>query len=89
KTKRPSNKLDYKKLKPFKIKEVIANVNYRLDLPKTIRIHPVFHLLLLELAADNTKLTKPIKVEPTEPEYKVEAILDSQKKGRVTQYLVK
>jgi hypothetical protein len=49
-TKRPSSKLDYKKLGPFKIKEVRNLLNYKLSLPKTINIYPVFYISLLEKA---------------------------------------
>jgi len=48
KTKRPSDKLDYKKLGLFKIDKKIGSINYKFKLPKTIEIYPVFHILLLE-----------------------------------------
>jgi hypothetical protein len=41
-TKQPNTKLDHKKLGLFKIKKVIGLVNYKLVLPKTINIYPVF-----------------------------------------------
>jgi hypothetical protein len=47
---RPNNKLDYKKFGPFKIKRNIKDISYELYLPLTIRIYPVFHISLLELA---------------------------------------
>jgi hypothetical protein len=47
---RPSNKLDYKKFGPFKVKRNIKNINYKLYLLFTIRIHLIFHIFLLELA---------------------------------------
>ena len=49
KTKRLSDKLDYKKLGLFKIIRVIKGVNYKLALSKTIPIYPVFYISLLEL----------------------------------------
>ncbi|KAM4057840.1 integrase core domain-containing protein [Hirsutella rhossiliensis] len=55
KTKRPSNKLDFKKLGPFKVKKTISKVNYELSLPTTMRIHPIFHISLLEPAPRNAK----------------------------------
>ena len=48
--KRPSDKLDHKKLGPFEIVEVKGPVNYRLKLLKTIKIHPTFYISLLEPA---------------------------------------
>jgi len=50
--------LDYKKVKPFRIKKSIKNINFKLDLPKTIKIHPVFHALLLKPANNRTPITK-------------------------------
>ena len=94
KTKRPSDKLDYKKLGPFLISEVISKTNYRLSLPETIRIHPVFHISLLEPAHPDadTKLVRfqdSIKVIPeNEEEYEVEQILDTREKGRKIEYLI-
>jgi hypothetical protein len=49
-TKRPSDKLDHKKLGPFEIAKIKSLVNYRLKLPKTIKIHPVFYMSLLKPA---------------------------------------
>jgi len=44
KTQRPSNKLDFKKIKPFKIEEQIRKVNYKLRLSENMQIHPVFYV---------------------------------------------
>ncbi len=49
-TKRPSNKLDHKKLGLFEIKTKLRPVIYKLKLPKTIEIYPVFYISLLEKA---------------------------------------
>jgi len=49
KTKWPSNKLDFKKLGLFEILEKIRDVNFKLWLPKTSRLYPIFYILLLEL----------------------------------------
>jgi hypothetical protein len=54
KTIRPSNKLDYKKFGLFKVKRNIKNINYELYLLLTIKIYPVFHISLLELADSDT-----------------------------------
>jgi hypothetical protein len=46
---RPSKKLDYRFLRPFQIWELIGKQLYQLMLLKAYsRIHPVFHVLLLE-----------------------------------------
>ncbi|KAI3533295.1 hypothetical protein CSPX01_12832, partial [Colletotrichum filicis] len=44
-----SNKLDYKKLRLFKIIKKVLLVNYELRLLNIIRYYPVFYILLLEL----------------------------------------
>jgi hypothetical protein len=47
-TARPSGKLDFKRLGPFKVDMPMGNDVYRLILPRSLsRIHPVFHTSLL------------------------------------------
>ena len=48
KTKRLSDKLNYIKLRPFKIKKVLGPILFKLKLLVSIRIHPIFHKSLLE-----------------------------------------
>jgi hypothetical protein len=45
--KRPSPKLLHKFVGPYKIIKVISPVAYKLDLPSTLAIHPIFHVSLL------------------------------------------
>jgi hypothetical protein len=77
-TKQPNTKLDHKKLEPFKIKKIIGFVNYKLALPKTMNIHPVFYIFLLELVLPGALPAPVIEIEPVNPstEYKVEEVLD-------------
>jgi hypothetical protein len=91
KTKRPSTKLDSKKLGPFKILEKIGSVNYRLQLPKESCLHPVFHISLLEPANGTTPVATNTELQPeNEPDiYEVEKILDRRLVGKQEQYLVK
>ena len=56
KTIRLSLKLDYTKLRLFKIKEKKGPVIFVLDLPKDIRIYSIFYVLLLKPALKNDKL---------------------------------
>jgi transposase InsO family protein len=87
KTKRSSTKLDNLKLGPFLIDKELGHDNYQLRLPKTMKIHPVFHISRLE-KTDNPE-TKD-SVEAIEEEYDVEKILDMRKnrKGE-KEYLIK
>jgi len=42
--------LDYIKLKPFRILAKISDLTYKLDLPAKMKIYPVQHIAILELA---------------------------------------
>ena len=92
-TQRPSEKLSHKRLGPYKVIEQIGKNSYKLELPKTMGIHPVFHVSLLfvkpkdDFHRENTPLP-PIVTPEGEEEYEVEKILDSKKKGRKILYLV-
>ena len=48
KTKRLSDKLNYIKLRPFKIKKVLGPILFKLELLISIYIYPIFYKLLLE-----------------------------------------
>jgi hypothetical protein len=90
KTKRPSKKLDFKYIGPYKILEKISTHNYKLDLPPKVRMHPVFHVALLESAEGTIKVnTGEPEPEVTQEQYVVEKILDMQKIEGKTHYLVK
>lgn len=88
-TLRPQKKLDWKNLGPFPIKRVISPYAYELDLPASMRIHPVFNVSLLRPAANNPVPGQhqppppPIEVEGLE-EWEVEDIVDSrwERRGR-------
>jgi hypothetical protein len=96
-TQRPSKKLDFKRLGRFKILERVGTHAYKLELPPTMKVHPVFHVSLLEPVATDPL---PGQVQPPPPpvvvdgdlEWEVEEILDSRrrpKKGGKLQYYVK
>jgi len=91
KTKQLSDKLDYKKLRPFKIKKVLGPVNYRLSLPKTMNIHPIFHISLLKPAPSGAPETPITEINPVNPnaEYEVKTILDCQYIRKKVKYLIK
>jgi transposase InsO family protein len=92
-TQRPSKKLDSKRLGPFRIIEKINDVAFKLELPPTMKIHPVFHVSLLEKYKPSAI---PNRAPPTLPpivvddalEYEVESILDSRFRSKQLEYLV-
>lgn len=89
-TKRPSEKLDFKKLGPFEIEEVLSETNYKLALPKTMRLRTrVFHIVMLEPALINAKLTQNLELEKNPNKYEVEKILDSKLFGYQLKYFIK
>lgn len=81
---------------PFRIIERIGKAAYKLDLPPSMQVHPVFHVSLLtadkprpqEMQGDND--WQPMdEVEHGLPTYEVEHILDQRGEGPTLQYLVK
>ena len=62
-TKRPSKKLDYKKMGPFCIKKAIRNRAFRLELPSQMKVHPVYQIGLLEHYSDSKDPTR-IQIVP-------------------------
>jgi hypothetical protein len=91
KTTRPSDKLDSKKVGPFPIKRCIRNVAFELHLPPAWRIHPVFHISLLEPADPDTPQGPAPELDPEtqEPEYEVERLLSVRRRRNKLQWLVK
>ncbi|QRW07063.1 Transposon Tf2-7 polyprotein [Ceratobasidium sp. AG-Ba] len=80
-TRRPSKKLDNKKLGPFVISEKISSHVYRLELPKTMRTHNVFHINLLAPFTEDKDFHRrqarppPIVTEEGEEEYEVDHVV--------------
>jgi RNase H-like domain found in reverse transcriptase/Integrase zinc binding domain/Chromo (CHRromatin Organisation MOdifier) domain/Integrase core domain len=93
KTARPCDKLDYKRLGPFHVVKKIGKAAYRLKLPSSMRVHPVFHVSLLEPVLHNDipgrvqEPSPPVIVDDQE-EYEVEEVLDSRIRRRKLQYFV-
>ena len=67
KTERPSDKLDHEKLGPSQFEKVTGPVNYRLSLPITMNIHPVFHVSLLGPASPGAPDAPHTETEPVNP----------------------
>ncbi|KAF8747594.1 hypothetical protein RHS01_11324, partial [Rhizoctonia solani] len=79
KTSRPSHKLEHKRLGPYKVLEKIGKESYKLELPKSMKIHPVFHTALLHKEPFDEFQRKPKPLPPVitqtgEEEYVVEKI---------------
>ena len=93
---RPTRKLQNRFLGPYPIMKVISPVTYKLDLPPSMPIHPVFHVSLLKKYNDPSMVPgrpvlerPPPEVVDDAEEYEVEAILDKRTHRRKLQYLVK
>ena len=69
----------------------VSNVNYKLKLPKGSQIHPIFYVLLLELAKGNPLLdeSNEVHLKHELEEYNVEKVLDERVSNGVTKYLIK
>ena len=91
-TDRPAKKLDHTKLGPFRIKKTLGPDVYKLELPKSMKIHPVFHITVLEPAHPSIPVATQVPILETndnDKEYVVEKVLQSQLVDGRLQYLVK
>lgn len=93
-TRRPSKKLDHRRLGPYEVLETVGPNAARLRLPDTVRLHPVFHVSLLEHAASDPlpgqqSPPPPAVIVDGEEEWEVERVLDSRLYYNRLQYLVK
>ena len=79
-------KLDHIKVGPFLVEEKTGPINIRLRLLRDARVHPNFHILMIEPADLETPLQETFHYQPEEEQkFEVEQILKRQ--GQ--QYLVK
>jgi hypothetical protein len=96
KIKLKSQKLNPKRLGPFKVLDRIGDLDYRIELPPTMDLHDVFHADWLTRATINEtygKLPQPDPIEiDGDLEFEVEKILDSKHDRRYSSgilYLVR
>lgn len=89
-----SKKFAPKREGPFRIKEVVGPLTYRLDLPKSWKIANVFHAILLrpytetEVHGPNYTNPPPDVIDNIQ-EYEVEAIISHKRFRGKIRYLVK
>ena len=95
KTKRPSKKLDHKRLGPVEVLEAVGKRAFKVKLPLEAKNHPVFHVSELDLYRQSTiegRHQPPPPVEEIEGEtnYVVESIGKSRenKRRKRVEYLV-
>jgi hypothetical protein len=88
--------LDYKLIGPYTILEKVGSRAYKLDLPPSVQLHPVFHISLLEPAEpDSGPIPGHIQPPPppviinNEEEWELEEVVDSRHHRNQLQYRVK
>jgi hypothetical protein len=82
-TKHPSKNLNWKQIGPYTVMRIVSPYPYELDLPASMKVHPVFHVSLLSLAARNPVPGQNQPPPPTvevdgDEEWEVDVILDSR-----------
>uniref|UniRef100_A0A3P9K051 Chromo domain-containing protein n=1 Tax=Oryzias latipes TaxID=8090 RepID=A0A3P9K051_ORYLA len=88
-----SKKLHPRFIGPFTISRIINPVAVKLDLPRTLRVHPVFHVSKLKpervsLLHAASEGPPPPRLVDGGPVYTIKSLLDSRRVGRGVQYLV-
>jgi hypothetical protein len=85
KTNRPCDKIIFCCLRPFSVVKQINDVAFRLELPPSMKIHPVFHIS--SISSRFQVPPPPIEIERQE-EFEVLEILDSRIIRTKLEYLV-
>jgi len=91
--KRATKKLMEKFIGPYKVKKIVSDNAVELELPVSLRIHPVVNVRRIVKYQEQVEGQKKIPPPPVEvdgeKEYEVEEILDKQERRGKTRYLVK
>ena len=83
-----TKKLTARYLGPFSVEKVVSPVAYQLKLPKALKIHPVFHVSLLQPwhvdpeHPQRTTVLRPPPVDAEEDRFYVECLLDKRQRRR-------
>jgi len=90
---RRTEKLTERFMGPYKVKRVISTNVVELELPKTVRIHPVVNVSRIrryrkQVPGQKKQLALPVIIEG-EKEYKVEKVMNKRKRYRRWEYLVR
>ena len=93
-----NRKLSYQRVGPFKVLEKVGNLAYRLELPPSMKIHPVISIAQLEPHTGPDPYGRLSNPEPPpveeegevqDPAYEVEKLLNKRITRGKNQYLVK
>ena len=91
--KRVTKKLTEKFIGPYVVKKIVSENAVELELPASLRVHPVVNVRRLVKYREQVEGQKKIPPPPVkvagEKEYEVEEILDRQERRGKTRYLVK
>jgi hypothetical protein len=93
KTSHLCNKLDFRRLGPFSVFKQINDVAFRLELPPSMKIHPVFHVSLLEPYKGSSipgrfQVPLPLVEIEGQEEFEVSKILNSRIIRKKLEYLI-
>lgn len=96
KTSRPTIKLDHRRLGPYPVFCKRGESSYQLTLPSYLsRLHPVFHISLLEPYSDPSEFRphaspEPVELDPeSDPALRIQDVLDARKIGHRFEYLTR
>ena len=91
--KRATKKLTEKFIGPYVVRKIVSENVVELELPASLRIHPVVNIRRLVKYREQVEGQRKIPLPPvkvaSEKEYEVEEILDRQERRGKTRYLVK
>ena len=93
KTTWPSSELDFKYQEKFRITKKVSSHTYKVELPASMKVHPIFHVSLLEPATSDPlpgqlQPPPPLVIIDEEPEWEVNEIVDSKFMGKTLRYLI-